>query len=92
MVILKNHIHDNTIQFHIEEALWPEPILPICSIRKLRMAAETPGGPLCSQRCLYVYIYIYILVYQIININLVSKQKKWQANGDSIAKVSIKSW
>ncbi len=33
-----------------------------------------------------------MLVYQIININLVSKLKKLQANGDSIAKVSIEDW
>ncbi len=39
-----------------------------------------------------IYIYIYIYIYKIINKNLVSKQKKWQANGDSIAKVSIGGW
>ncbi len=37
-------------------------------------------------------IHIYIHIYQIINISLVSKQKKWQANADSIAKVSIEGW
>ncbi len=37
----------------------------------------------------YIYIYIYIYVYQIININLVNKQKKMQANGNYIANVSI---
>ncbi len=31
-------------------------------------------------------------VYQIINISLVSKLKKLQANRDSIAKVSIEGW
>ncbi len=41
---------------------------------------------------LYIYIYIYILVYQIINISLVCKLKKWQANADYIAKVSIEGW
>ncbi len=42
--------------------------------------------------CVYIYIYIYIYISQIININLVSKQKKWQANGDSIARVFIEGW
>ncbi len=34
----------------------------------------------------------FFIVYQIINIGLVSKLKKWQANGDYIAKVSIEGW
>ncbi len=30
--------------------------------------------------------------HSVINIGLVSKLKKWQANGDYIAKVSIEGW
>ncbi len=42
---------------------------------------------------LYKHKRIYItLVYQININNLVSKQKILQANGDSIAKVSIEGW
>ncbi len=42
--------------------------------------------PFYKPKLIYIYIYI---VYQIINISLVSKLKKIQANGDYIAKVSI---
>ncbi len=46
--------------------------------------------PFYKPKLIYIYIYIYIyIVYQIINISLVSKLKKIQANGDYIAKVSI---
>ncbi len=48
----------DTGSFLFEEELYAEPILPICRIRKLRRAPETPGGPLALKDVLILVLFL----------------------------------